>query len=83
MAKIKLNYYDYSSGYTFTCGFEFLNKEGKSLLKAGLCNGYITKVFEVNEDEQVIGIKAHTVRDPKEAYHGSLLNLRFKIGKTI
>ena len=83
MAKIKLNYNNaaFYPGATFTEGFEFLNKEGKSLLKVGLFNGDTTKVFKVEESEQVIGIKAHTRSDPTFSNHGSLFNLQFKISK--
>ena len=57
-----------------------MNKEGKSLLKAGKFFVLeITRVFEVEENEQVIGIKAHTDSDG----NGRLYNLQFKIGKLI
>ena len=81
MAQIRHNYYGNGS-YTATVGIEFLNKEGKSLLKVGDFN-HKTKVFEVEENEQVIGIKAHTPSDPTDPCHGCLINLQFKIGKLI
>ena len=43
----------------------------------------ITRVFEVEENEQVIGIKAQTYRDPTKSNHGQLSNLQFKIAKLI
>ncbi len=44
----------------YTNGFEFLNKEGRTVLLVGDSAGFITKVFKVGENEQVIGIKALT-----------------------
>ena len=41
-----------------------------------------TEEFEVEENEQVIGIKAYT-GDPTSIRHGGLHNLQFKIGKLI
>ena len=86
MAQIRHGFYD--GDYTQTSGIEFLNKEGKSLLKVGRFNGdffgkVTTKVFEVEENEQVIGIKAYTRRDPTHYAHGCLRNLQFKIAKLI
>ena len=66
----------------FTNGFEFLNKEGRTVLLVGNSAGCNTKVFKVGENEQVIGIKALTSKK-KTAPHGSLLNLQFKIAKII
>ena len=43
----------------------------------------ITKVFKVEENEQVIGIKAQTRSDPTHENHGTLYNLQFKIAKFI
>ena len=51
-------------GAAGTTGFEFLNKEGKTVLKVGNSTGYTTKVFKVEENEQVIGIKALTNTEP-------------------
>jgi hypothetical protein len=41
--------------------------------------GGTDKVFRVGENEQVIGIKALTVKDPTDINHGSLYNLQLKI----
>ena len=87
MAQIKLDYFIYPAssyypGSTFTYGFEFLNKEGKSILKIGKFDGHI-KVFSLEENERVIGIKAQTGRDPTLSIHGALFNLTFKISKLI
>ena len=80
MAQIRHSYYeDSDEGYFVTVGIEFLNKEGKSLLKVGNFDGRYTEVFEVEENEQVIGIKAQN-----DIYNPSpLLNLQFKIAKLI
>ena len=64
MAQIR-HCYNKNIGYTVTDGIEFLDKEGESLLKVGDFYGDTTEVFEVDENEQVIGIKAHT-RDPTD-----------------
>ncbi len=63
-----------------------MNKEGKSILKVGslVKESYTTnKVLKLEENEQVIGIKAFTVRDPANRCHGSLYSLQFKIAKFI
>jgi hypothetical protein len=85
VSKIKLYYNNaaYWNGATHTCGFEFLSKEGRTFLLVGDSAGYTTKVFEVEENEQVIGIKALTVTAPAHVNHGSLVNLQFKIAKVI
>ena len=51
-------------------------------MRVGDFNRNTSKVFEVEENEQVIGIKAHT-GDPTGGDHGCLVNLQFKIGKLI
>jgi hypothetical protein len=52
-------------------------------MKIGMFDGETTKVFKVEENEQVIGIQTHTLRDPKSFSHGALYNLQFKIAKLI
>ena len=52
-------------------------------MKVGPFNGEETKVFEVKENEQVIGIKACTEVFPTDWEHGRLHVLQFKIGKWI
>ena len=80
MAQIRHNYQE-DSEFDYDSSFEFLNKEGKSLLKVGRFDeDYTTKVFEVEEDEQVIGIKTQIVAGSK---NHSMYNLQFKIGKLI
>ena len=88
MAQIKLDYFIYPAssyypGSTFTYGFEFLNKEGKSILKIGEFKNENIKVSSLEENKRVIAIKAQTRRDPTLFDHGSLYNLTFKIAKLI
>ncbi len=66
----------------YTHGFEFLNKEGRTVLLVGNSAGCTTKVFKVEENEQVIGIKALTAKKNKFIL-GSLFNQQFKIAKII
>ncbi len=70
-------------GVVATYGLEFLDKEGKSILIVGPLDGNTTKVFNVEENEQFISIKALTVREPTDTYHGTLYNFKFKIVKLI
>ncbi len=79
MAQIKIYYVNLAGypGCTFTYGFEFYSKEGKSILTVGEFCGS-RKVVDVGEDEQVVGIKAQT---PTHMNHGSLYNLQFQIAK--
>jgi hypothetical protein len=60
-----------------------LNKEGRSILTVGGLDGTTTKVFDIEENEQVIGIKAPTKKDPASLNHGAPYNLQFKIAKLI
>ena len=85
MALIKHCYKDAQTypGTTFTCGFEFLSKEGKSILNVGHFDGTYSKQFKVADDECVIGIKAKTMGDSARSNHGSLYNLQFKIAKLL
>jgi hypothetical protein len=83
VAQIRLNYFNLVQGDTLTSGFEFLNKEGRSVLKVGAFDGPTTKVFKLDENEQVIGIKEQTDIDPANPNHGRLYNLQFKIAKFI
>jgi hypothetical protein len=81
VAQIRINF-KVSTGYlraTYTDGFEFLNKQGKSILKVGPFTGDITKVAKVEENENVIGIKAQIRKDPTSNNHGKLYNLQFII----
>ena len=83
MAQIRTNYIA-STGYlraTYTDGFEFLNKQGKSIFKVGSFTGDISKVSKVEDNEHVIGIKAQIRKDPTSNNHGKLYNLQFKIAK--
>ncbi len=52
-------------------------------MKIGRFEGETTKFFKVEENEQVIGIKAETRSDPANTSHGTLYNLQFKIAKLI
>ena len=85
VSQIKIYYYNpsNSNGATLTEGFEFLSKEGKTVLLVGKSAGHTTKVFKVEENEQVIGIKAFNVPEQIHVNHGSLVNLQFKIAKII
>ncbi len=49
-------------GVKITNGFEFLDKNGVSILKVGTFTG-IDTVFIIKENEQVIGIRAITHKD--------------------
>jgi hypothetical protein len=53
VAQIKLNFSisERSPGANGTLGFEFLNKEGKSILKVGSFSGTTNKVFRVEDNE--------------------------------
>ena len=84
MAQIKLHYSIYESweNLAHTNGFDFLNKQGKTILKFGRVYGK-TEVFNIEVNEQVIGIKAKTCWDLKHVCHGALYNLQFKIAKLI
>jgi hypothetical protein len=60
-----------------------LNKEGISILKTGNFDG-IMQVFKIEDNEQVIGIKAKTKRDTADKKnYGRLYNLQFQIVKLI
>ena len=52
-------------------------------MKVGKFKFAFTEVFNVLDDEQVIGIKAHTLADATFGSHGKLYNLQFKIAKLI
>jgi hypothetical protein len=83
VGKIRLNYnYEIYKGADIL-GFEFLNKEGESILLYGIFDGVFNKEFSVEDNEQVIGIKAQTVENPASRCHGMLYNLQFKIAKLI
>ncbi len=60
-----------------------MNKEGETVLKVGYLAECTPKVFKVEENEQVISIKAFTVQAESNPLHGSLINLKFKIAKFI
>ncbi len=80
MTQIRLNFNESTTypGCTFTNGFELLGLQGNSVYKVGDFGG-TDVVFRVEDNEQVIGIKALTVRDPSDINHGSLYNLQLKI----
>ncbi len=71
--------------YTYTQGFQFFDKEGKTILSYGGGGPYErhTKFFEVEKNEKVIGIKAITEGDPARKDHGALYGLQFKIAKLV
>ena len=57
-------------------GFDFLDEKGKSVLKHGSFSDSSTKKeFKVEDDEQVIGIKALILRNQNSNSYGVLYNL--------
>ncbi len=85
VAQIILNYGNskHFPGATVTEGFEFLDKNGRSLLSVGCFDRPYTDEISIEDNEQVIGIKALTVRDPASNIHGALYNLQFKLAKLL
>lgn len=61
-------------GYTLNDKVEFLDKSSCRIVSVGARTGSISKVIDLAEDEEVIGIKA-------KAIDGKLFNLQFKIGR--
>ncbi len=72
----------YNSQLQIFYGVEFFNKRGKSILQAGDTKTIVYSVINVEDDEQVIGVKAATL--PKDHQNcGLLYDVKFKIAKIL